>query len=409
MNQLFPMIKTFSTEEELIISMIEEKTLFIIDYMHEHYQAISNFLLHKVECETQLNESQYLLVSSNEYILFSLHGILTEKYDFQCSYQSEIRSSTEIPEVTIDLIQQQTSNKLTINWKKKNKVSILLGDPESFSIVIRKKVVSFQHVKTIIFIEKEDEINKPYHQQSIESLLSVVPKNIQLCWFIKPSIPSPNKKQNEIFNIPSFPFQYPISILQYEEDKKRYKQLERYTIHINRPFCEYSKQTYKRMKQYYIQSSNEDEKITQLLRICKHVSIDHKVIIFCNSITQIERIEKELLSQEYSVITLHEQLSNDEINNRLDIFCDKQTQYLITTDFIVRYRCINDIPFIIHFDVPRYTVDYFRRLTRSRRFGLDGISLSFITDMNQLHQFDKVNNDYGITIIPFSIDFIMNL
>ena len=85
-------------------------------------------------------------------------------------------------------------------------------------------------------------------------------------------------------------------------------------------------------------------------------------------------------------------LSDLEQNEREEVmlrFRNKQTQILVATDIVSRGIDIDSIDLVMNYDVPRDPEDYVHRIGRTARASQSGVAITLISD-NDMHDFRKI-------------------
>ena len=129
-------------------------------------------------------------------------------------------------------------------------------------------------------------------------------------------------------------------------------------------------------KQYYIPVGRRNK----TWALCRILDIDQpKAIIFCQTIKMVDLLEERLLKYNYKVEAIHgdlpqskrERVINDLRNDKIDV--------LIATDVAARGLDIEDINYVINYDMPENVDTYIHRIGRTGRAGKEGIAVSFVT------------------------------
>ncbi len=129
-------------------------------------------------------------------------------------------------------------------------------------------------------------------------------------------------------------------------------------------------------KQYYIPVGRRNK----TWALCRILDIDKpKAIIFCQTIKMVDLLEERLLKYKYKVEAIHgdlpqskrERVINDLKNDKIDV--------LIATDVAARGLDIEDISYVINYDMPDAVDTYIHRIGRTGRAGKEGKAVSFVT------------------------------
>jgi len=116
-----------------------------------------------------------------------------------------------------------------------------------------------------------------------------------------------------------------------------------------------------------------------LLAICTR-SFKSQVIIFCAQKKTAHRIKLIFGLADLKASELHGNLSQTQRLDALDMFKNKEIDFLIATDVAARGIDIIGIQTIINYDMPTQLDPYLHRVGRTARAGAAGKAVSFITD-----------------------------
>lgn len=129
-------------------------------------------------------------------------------------------------------------------------------------------------------------------------------------------------------------------------------------------------------KQYYI-SVGRRNKSWALTRI---LDIDEpKAIIFCQTKKMVDILDERLSDLDYKVKAIHGDMPQTKREKVLKDFKDDKIDILIATDVAARGLDIDDISYVINYDMPEDVDTYIHRIGRTGRAGKEGVAISFIT------------------------------
>jgi len=129
-------------------------------------------------------------------------------------------------------------------------------------------------------------------------------------------------------------------------------------------------------KQFYI-SVGRRNKSWALTRI---IDIDNpKAIIFCHTKKMVDILDERLTSHGYKVKAIHGDMPQPKREKVLKDFREDKIQLLIATDVAARGLDIDDISYVINYDMPEDVENYIHRIGRTGRAGKEGIAISFVT------------------------------
>lgn len=113
------------------------------------------------------------------------------------------------------------------------------------------------------------------------------------------------------------------------------------------------------------------------------------VIIFSSTKVNVKSITRVLKKHGFAVAGIHSDLEQNEREDVLREFRNRNYQILVATDIIARGIDIDSIDLVINFDVPRDAEDYVHRVGRTARAESEGVALTFINEKDQ-NDFQKI-------------------
>ena len=129
-------------------------------------------------------------------------------------------------------------------------------------------------------------------------------------------------------------------------------------------------------KQFYI-SVGRRNKSWALTRI---IDIDKpKAIIFCHTKKMVDILDERLTNHGYKVKAIHGDMPQPKREKVIKDFREDKIQLLIATDVAARGLDIDDISYVINYDMPEDVETYIHRIGRTGRAGKEGIAISFVT------------------------------
>ena len=130
------------------------------------------------------------------------------------------------------------------------------------------------------------------------------------------------------------------------------------------------------IKQYYmILAPHERE--DALLGLIDFFKID-RALIFCRTKFTVDRLTSTLKRRGLSVEPLHGDFTQARRQQVLDGFRQGDFELMISTELTARGLDIEDVPFIINYDVPEDPYMYFHRVGRTARAGKRGTAITFV-------------------------------
>ena len=129
-------------------------------------------------------------------------------------------------------------------------------------------------------------------------------------------------------------------------------------------------------KQYYISVGRRNKSWA----LCRILDIDQpKAIIFCQTKKMVDVLDERLTNLEYKVEAIHGDMPQSKREKVIKDFKNDVTDVLIATDVAARGLDIDDISYVINYDMPDDIDTYIHRIGRTGRAGKEGTAVSFVT------------------------------
>ena len=114
-------------------------------------------------------------------------------------------------------------------------------------------------------------------------------------------------------------------------------------------------------------------------------------IIFCKTKSLAQSLAKQLAAKNYSADALHGDLQQRDREKVMRAFKNEKLTILVATDIAARGIDVDNLSYVIHYQLPEQTEYYTHRSGRTARAGKKGLSLSFITntEMDRLKTIEK--------------------
>lgn len=152
--------------------------------------------------------------------------------------------------------------------------------------------------------------------------------------------------------------------------------------------------------QYYIVLAHH-EKIDTMKRIVEHFNIDRS-LVFCRTKRTVDRLTANLKRSHISTEAIHGDYSQARRQGVLDSFREGRFSLLIATEVAARGLDIDDVPFIINYDIPDDPHMYFHRIGRTARAGKKGTAITFVMPDQEL-ELERIKALTQTEVIKFSL------
>jgi ATP-dependent RNA helicase DeaD len=120
------------------------------------------------------------------------------------------------------------------------------------------------------------------------------------------------------------------------------------------------------------------EKFDILQKLVERMNID-RALIFCARRTTVDRLTGRLKRAGYDAEAIHGQLSQARREAVLDRFRKGELNFMVATEVAARGLDIEDVPFIVNYDIPDDPFMYFHRIGRTARAGKSGTAVTLVT------------------------------
>ena len=149
----------------------------------------------------------------------------------------------------------------------------------------------------------------------------------------------------------------------------------------------------------------DTQKTALLKSLLKDKKID-SILIFSSTKDKVKEIEKDFKRAGFPISAIHSDLEQDERNEVLRQFKNKNLQSLVATDILSRGIDIDSIGLVINYDVPGDAEDYIHRVGRTARAATTGVAITFINPHDQ-RKFQKIEEliGYEINKLPIPAEF----
>lgn len=135
----------------------------------------------------------------------------------------------------------------------------------------------------------------------------------------------------------------------------------------------------------------------QKVPLIKHLLAANKfssVLIFASTKENVKKLYATLHRQHLAAKAIHSDLEQNERENILREFKNKQLSVLIGTDVLSRGIDVDGISLVINFDVPPDPEDYIHRIGRTARAETTGTAITFVNEKDQ-RRFSRIEKLIG--------------
>ena len=242
---------------------------------------------------------------------------------------------------------------------------IVVATPGRLIDLLDRKAIDLTHVKTIV-LDEADEMLSMGFKGELDKILSLT-NGQRYTWLFSATIP---ETMNDIIETYMAPDAFRIQV-----DKQNI---------VN-----------KNIEHRYIQCEDKDKVKLAISFMEQHPK--NRGVIFCNTISNVEYVTKQLLSKNVNVAALHGDLFQKDRDKVMRAFKNTKVQVMVATDVAARGIDIDNLSFVIHYQLPDQLEYYTHRSGRTGRAGKKGLSLCLV-NAKELPRLRTIENTLGIRI-----------
>lgn len=138
---------------------------------------------------------------------------------------------------------------------------------------------------------------------------------------------------------------------------------------------------------YKIDKKRKEELVVQLIN---DMGVK-QMLLFTNTKESANKVFEYLKSKKIRTAIIHGDRTRGERAKALSLLRAEKTQVLVATDIAARGVDIQELPFVLNYDIPEKTDDYTHRVGRTGRANHKGVVISLLTihDYNGFSQIEK--------------------
>jgi ATP-dependent RNA helicase RhlE len=137
-----------------------------------------------------------------------------------------------------------------------------------------------------------------------------------------------------------------------------------------------------------------EEKKGPFLRYLINQHHMQQVLIFASSVHTADAVVNKLRKNNFDAKAIHSKKSQGARNEALYLFKSGKLRILVATDLMGRGIDINELPFVINYELPRSPKDYIHRIGRTGRADSVGEAISLVSP-SELDHFGVIQKKMG--------------
>lgn len=132
------------------------------------------------------------------------------------------------------------------------------------------------------------------------------------------------------------------------------------------------------IQQFFVALSNDHDKYATLMDLFSKLTIN-QTIVYANSVNRVIDLYDAMKKDGCAVCCIHSNMTTQERQQSLQAFRAGEYRVLISSNVTARGIDVQQVSFVINFDIPRCVHNYLHRIGRSGRWGRKGMAINLIT------------------------------
>lgn len=142
--------------------------------------------------------------------------------------------------------------------------------------------------------------------------------------------------------------------------------------------------------------TDEKEKLGTLLQFLREQE-DNRGLIFCKTKSTAQTLAKQLASKNIKADAIHGDLLQKERDKVMRAFKNENVQHLVATDIAARGIDVENLAYVVHYQLPDQLEYFTHRSGRTARAGKKGLSLCLVSS-KELKTLASIESKLGINI-----------
>ena len=259
---------------------------------------------------------------------------------------------------------------------KLKRANIVIGTPGRVMDHLRRKTLKLNDLQMVI-LDEADEMLSMGFKEDIETILEDAPAERQTILFSATMPPSILSITRNFQNSPHL----------VEIDKKSVT-----LTNITQQFVE-------------VPMGRKMEALNLLLRFYQPTL----GMIFCNTKKMVDDITEFLVKNDFQAEGLHGDMKQSQRTKVLNAFKTGRTSILVATDVAARGIDVNNIDYVINYDIPQSTEYYVHRIGRTGRAGKLGNAITICSGRRQSFNMRDISREVKVDIKQITIPSVKSI
>lgn len=248
----------------------------------------------------------------------------------------------------------------------KRPTHIVVATPGRLIDLLERKAISLKDVKTIV-LDEADEMLSMGFKANIDTILEQTNGHRNI-WLFSATIPESLTE-----------------IIRSYMDEDAYKVEVDVKNVVNRD-----------IEHQYVQCIDNKDKLDTLLEFLRTQG-KGRGIVFCKTKDGTQSLAKQLIARNHLAEALHGDLQQRDREKVMRAFKNQKVQILVATDMAARGIDVEDLQYVIHYQLPEQLEYYTHRSGRTGRAGKKGLSISLVTS-SEMGRLKTIENELKITV-----------
>ena len=244
---------------------------------------------------------------------------------------------------------------------------IVVATPGRLMDLLERKAISLKDIKTVV-LDEADEMLSMGFKANIDTILEQT-NGHRFIWLFSATIP-------ESLN----------QIIQSYMDEDSFKVEVDVKNVVNRD-----------IEHQYVQCIDTKDKLETLLEFLRTQG-KGRGIVFCKTKDGTQSLSKQLIARNHLAEAIHGDLQQRDREKVMRAFKNQKVQILVATDMAARGIDVDNLQYVIHYQLPEQLEYYTHRSGRTGRAGKKGLSISLVTS-SEMGRLKTIENELKINIL----------